>query len=220
MPNSQTITDQLTLASNSAVDVAIAWHVATAGAIVALLRGWRPSNRAGGVMLAAPIVSAAAVALAFGNPFNAAILGGLALALVLLALRLAPLPAALGSATARIGGVLLVAFGSFYPHFLQSGTPVAYLYAAPTGVVPCPTLSLVIGFSLLAGGFGSRAWSVTLAAVGLFYGLFGVARLGVYLDIPLIVGAAALLIVAIARRVLAPAPHSAWVSRKAEVRAP
>ena len=36
---------------------------------------------------------------------------------------------------------------------------------------------------------------VGLAAVGLFYGLFGVVRLGVSLDIPLILGAAALLTV-------------------------
>jgi hypothetical protein len=34
-----------------------------------------------------------------------------------------------------------------------------------------------------------------LAAIGLFYGLFGTLRLGVYLDIGLIVGATALAIV-------------------------
>jgi hypothetical protein len=49
----------------------------------------------------------------------------------------------------------------------------------------------------LAGGLGSPVWSLVLASVGLFYGLFGVARLRVYLDIPLIVGAAALLTLAI-----------------------
>ena len=94
-----------------------------------------------------------------------------------------------------------------YPHFFGISYPLpwvfgplAYLYAAPTGLIPCPTLSLVIGFALLGGGLGSRAWSISLAAVGLFYGLFGVMRLRVYWDIPLIFGAAALLAVAAASR--------------------
>jgi hypothetical protein len=198
------ITAQLTLAANRAIGVAMVWHFAIAVATVALILGLRPSRRAAGVMLAAPIVSAAVVALGIGNLFNATILGVLGLALVVLALRLSSRPVELGPVGARIVGGLLVAFGSFYPHFLQDETPVAYLYAAPTGVVPCPTLSLVIGFALLAGAFGSRAWSLALAVVGLFYGLFGVARLGVYLDAVLIVGAAALLILAIAQRPAVP----------------
>jgi len=53
---------------------------------------------------------------------------------------------------------------------------------------------------LLAGGLGSRLWSIALAAVGLFYGFFGVIRLGVYLDIPLILGGTTLLMVAIRLR--------------------
>ena len=191
MPDPRTIIDQLTLASNGAVGVAIGWHVFIVVAIVSLVAGWRPSNRAAGAMLAAPIASAAVVMLAFGNPFNGLILGALAFALVVLALRLGPRQVARGSAATTPAGILLIIFGALYPHFLQRGTPLSYLYAAPTGLVPCPTLSVVIGFGLLAGGFGSRAWSLTLASAGLFYGLFGVARLHVYLDIPLILGAAA-----------------------------
>jgi hypothetical protein len=222
MASAQMIIAHLTLASNRAVGVAIAWHVAIAVGIVALILGVRPSRRAAGVMLAAPIVSAAAVALGLGNPFNGTLLAALALALVWLALRLGPEPVASGPAPARTAGVLLVAFGCLYPHFLQNGTPLDYLYAAPTGVVPCPTLSLVIGFALLADGLGSRAWSVTLAVAGLFYGLVGVARLRVYLDIPLIGGAAALLILAIAQRGHAPVlPHRPrWATRRPHASTP
>jgi len=92
----------------------------------------------------------------------------------------------------------MIAFATFYPHFLSDRTPVAYLYAAPTGVIPCPTLSLVIGFALLGGGLRAPVWSSVLAAVGLFYGLFGVARLGVQLDVALIAGAATLLALSVA----------------------
>lgn len=196
MPSSQTITEQLALATNSAARVAIGWHVAVALAVAALILGWRPSNRAAGLMLAAPLVSAAAVAVSFGNPFNGSVLGLLACALILLALRLGPDRVATGSFAATAVGALMVGFGAVYPHFVEGGTPLAYLYAAPTGLIPCPTLSLVIGFALLGGGLGSRAWSISLAAAGLFYGLFGVMRLRVYWDIPLIFGATALLAVA------------------------
>jgi hypothetical protein len=195
MPSSQTILDQLKLVSNSAVSVALGWHVALALAVAALILGWRPSQRAAGVMLATPVISAAAVALTFGNPFNGVILGALGCALVLIALRLPVARVARGGSAAAAVGILMIGFGSWYPHFVEGGTPLAYLYAAPTGLIPCPTLSLVIGFALLGGGLRSRAWSITLAAVGLFYGLFGVVRLGVSLDIPLILGAAALLTV-------------------------
>jgi hypothetical protein len=76
-------------------------------------------------------------------------------------------------------------------------TPDAILdYGAPTGLVPCPTLSLMIGFALIAGGLAARTWSLTLAAAGVFYGAFGAARLGVTIDLALIAGALGLVVLA------------------------
>ena len=49
-----------------------------------------------------------------------------------------------------------------------------------------------LGFALVGNGLGSRVWSLTLAALGLFYGVFGVLRLSVLLDIGLVGGALAL----------------------------
>jgi hypothetical protein len=49
-----------------------------------------------------------------------------------------------------------------------------------------------VGFSLLAGGFQARAWPLTLAVGGLFYGVFGTLRLDVQLDWVLVLGALAL----------------------------
>jgi len=94
----------------------------------------------------------------------------------------------------------MAAFGLVYPHFTHTASAIGYLYAAPTGLVPCPTLSLAIGVALIADGLGSRAFALLLAAAGLFYGIFGVVRLGVTLDLGLIAGAAVLL----ARRLTVP----------------
>ena len=91
-------------------------------------------------------------------------------------------------------GILMIAFAWLYPHFLDPRSPMIYVVGAPTGLIPCPTLSLLIGFTLLAGGFGSRAWNLLVAAAGLFYGVFGVARLGVRLDVALAAGGLCLLV--------------------------
>ena len=60
----------------------------------------------------------------------------------------------------RVVGTAMVAFGWVYPHFSSDPSLFAYFYGAPTGLLPCPTLSLVIGLSLLARGFGVmfRRW--------------------------------------------------------------
>lgn len=70
----------------------------------------------------------------------------------------------------------------------------SYLYASPAGLIPCPTLSLLIGLALLFNGFGSQTLTVTFAVAGLFYGLFGFLRLSVTSDIILAIGSAILLI--------------------------
>ncbi len=88
----------------------------------------------------------------------------------------------------------MIAFALLYPHFLESGSYIKYLYASPVGLIPCPTLSLLIGFALVYNGFGSNALTISLVVFGLFYGLFGVFRLGVTLDVGLIIGALSLLV--------------------------
>jgi hypothetical protein len=189
MPTPTEILAGLTRIANDAFGLAVAWHLAIAVALVALAAGWRPSRRLAGALLALPAASASALAFGFGNPFNGAMFAALAAALLGLALRLDGRAAGTGPTWATAIGAAMILFGWVYPHFLVDKPALAYLYGAPTGLVPCPTLSLTIGFALVAGGLGSRAWSLTLAAAGLFYGAFGAARLGVTLDIGLLAGA-------------------------------
>jgi len=193
MPDARAIVEGLRFIANDAIGLAVAWHVAVLAVVTALWKGWRPSRRAAGLLLTVPVASAAAVAFAYGNPFNGGVLGTLAIALLVIALRFEARAVAGGNAVARAAGLLMIAFGLFYPHFLETRPTALYLLAAPVGLVPCPTLSLVIGFTLVAAGLDSRAWSLILAAAGLFYGLFGAFRLGVRLDLGLVAGASALL---------------------------
>ncbi len=197
MPSSHEILAGLTEIANDAFPLAVAWHVAVVLAAAALAAGWRPSRRLAGILISLPAASVAVLAIAYGNPFNGAVFGLVTIALAATAARLEPRPIGLAAPIwAVLAGGAIVLFGWVYPHFLQERSSVAYLYAAPTGLVPCPTLSLMIGISLLAGGLESRTWSMVLSAAGLFYGVFGAFRLGVHLDVALLAGALTLLALA------------------------
>jgi len=192
MPSAADILRGLSVIANQGTGVAVAWHVLVAVALVALARGWRPSERAARLLIGMPLASVAAIAIAFDNPFNGLVFAVSAVVMTALAIIGGRRTVSLASHWTAGIGVALIAFGWVYPHFLE-GPAIAYLYASPVGLVPCPTLALVIGFALLGNGLGSRVWGVALAAVGLFYGLFGVLRLAVFLDLALVGGAMALI---------------------------
>jgi hypothetical protein len=143
-----------------------------------------------------PLLSVSFFAWIHNNPFNGVVFLLSAIALALVGLRLPNEKVQSAPTCGLIFGILMVIFGWIYPHFLESGSWINYLYAAPTGLIPCPTLSITIGFALLANGISSRLWSILLAMIGLFYGVFGAFRLGVHIDIGLFLGALILFILA------------------------
>jgi hypothetical protein len=108
------------------------------------------------------------------------------------ALRASRAPVHFASPPWVVAGIALIAYGLAYPHFLRTDSWIEFLYAAPFGLVPCPTLSVVIGTMLLFRNGGSTVWSATLVVAGLLYGGIGVFRLGVALDWGLLLGSAAL----------------------------
>jgi hypothetical protein len=191
MPGAAEILDGLSAIASQATSVAVVWHILIAAALVALASGWRPSQQTARLLIGIPLASVAAAAIAFANPFNGLVFTVTALAMTALAMRGDRRPVYRGSAWTYTIGLVMIAFGWVYPHFLV-GRAIHYLYASPVGLVPCPSLAVATGFALLGNGAGSRAWALTLATVALFYGLFGVLRLGVFLDIPLVIGAIAL----------------------------
>lgn len=195
MPTRADILSGLAFIANDALTLAMAWHVGVLAVVVALAAGWRPYRRWAGVLLTLPLVSTAVLAGLYRNPFNALVVGLLAVVLAILALRLGSGRVERGPVWSALVGAGLIFFAWSYPHFLDPSKPaIAYLFASPMGLVPCPSLALVVGFGLLAGGLGSRAWSIGLAMGALFYGLFGTIRLGVYIDMFLLCGAVALLV--------------------------
>jgi hypothetical protein len=192
MPTPAEILEGLARISRDAFPFAVAWHALVAALLAAVVAGWRPTKRLASLLLAAPIVSASAFAWATGNPFNGAVLAAVAAATIVTARHTSTEPLAPAPAWAVAAGTALVAFAWSYPHFLEGVSRFAYLYGAPMGLIPCPSLALAIGFSLIAGSPAGRGQAAVLSAAGAAYALFGAFRLGVLLDLVLLAGAVAL----------------------------
>ena len=194
MPSAEEILQGLTLAANHYSFIAWFWHFAFLVLVILLMIGRKPPKNIMAILLALPLASVGTVAILTANPFNGIVFLLTTIILLIMGYRLPADQAEIRPNLQGIFGVLMIIFGWVYPHFLTDATIWQYLYAAPVGLVPCPTLSIVIGFTLLFGGFGSRKWMLVLAIVGLFYGLVGFFRLKVHLDIGLIAGAVILAI--------------------------
>ena len=192
MPSSETILIGLTAIANDWRWLAITWHVLLAALLVTLFAGWRPSPRLMGHLLVAPLLSVSLLAWLSGNPFNGTVFAILAAMLVGAATRVSNTSVQLGSPAWVATGVVLIVYGWTYPHFLRTDSWTTYLYGAPFGIVPCPTLSVVTGLTLVFRNVRSRSWSTSLVAAGVLYGAVGVFRLGVLLDWGLLFAAATL----------------------------
>jgi hypothetical protein len=188
MPTPLEILSGLATIANDAIVVAILWHALLAIALLAAALGSPPSRRDTASAIALLPASVATVALVYGNPVNGIVFAATAVALAVLGNRKPPSWTAPG--WARGLGYALLAYGWVYPHFVI-GPPIVYLVASPVGLVPCPSLAVAIGLALVSGA-GDRAWRWTLGTVATAYALFGVLRLGVLLDLGLLVGALAI----------------------------
>ena len=168
--------------------LAITWHAVFALVLAAILACNIRDRRGLAITAALPFTTVAALAWWSGNPFNGTVFTVFAITLVAIAARLPASPIAIGAPPALWAGAGCCALAWSYPHFL-SGTWTQYFYAAPLGLLPCPTLALCVGLSLITQGFGSMRWTIVVFAASITYGVIGVFALGVTLDWALIAGA-------------------------------
>jgi predicted CoA-binding protein len=215
MPDAHTLLESLHAIANTYVPLAVAWHGALAVYLfIALGLGKEPRWRLLGRLLALPVASVSILAWLSGNPFNGTVFGALTVFLLLWAQRLRKDAAspALSLRAARGLSPFMLAYAAAYPHFVNGGLSWLTLLTAPLGVLPCPTISLLVAAGLFSGGFGSRSWSRVVAATGLAYAVLGILVLGVWLDVGLLLGA--LLLFGISFR-LAPAAAPGFDERRA-----
>lgn len=195
MPSATDILAQLTTAANEMMPLALAWHVLIALVAAAMLGGWRPPDRHAAWLLIGPALSVCFVWIAYEGWFNAVSFGLLASALALLTPRRGAWRVR-GSTWSLALGCALTLYGFVYPHFVE-GAWYRTLYAAPVGVAPCPTLAILAGFALVTGAGESRRTPVVLAVWTAFYAAYGILKLGVILDVGLVVATVGLVLLAV-----------------------
>jgi hypothetical protein len=162
MPTSAQILEQLHVIASDVAWLAIAWHAAVSIIAVALICGWRPFTRTVGRLVVAPVLSVFVVAMSFASWFNAAAFAVLAIVVTTLMQNESERAQPRHRGWQLWVGMALVAFGITYPHFV-GGPWYRSVYAAPIGLVPCPTLAVVAGFALILQTPRSRALCAVLA---------------------------------------------------------
>jgi hypothetical protein len=194
MPHHEAITSAVAAIAQRWWALAVVWHVFFGAVVLAAVK-WNLSPRSLGWLLVAPLASVSAMAWAAGNPFNGTVFGVLSIGLAILAARFPAEGSRFASRPVLSAGLVLLAFGWVYPHFLGTSHWLTYGVAAPLGLLPCPTLAAVTGVGLMLGLYRRRSWSAATAGAGALYGAMGVFWLGVSLDVGLLAGAAVLWVV-------------------------
>ncbi|HXK59464.1 MAG TPA: hypothetical protein PLP42_06160 [Acidobacteriota bacterium] len=194
MPTPEQIVEDLRQIANNWRSLALFWHVYLGALALWLTLGFRPCRRVMGILLALPFASVSLLAWMTGNPVNGAVFALATVSLALISVKMTPRPVRPRGAPWVIAGVVILAFGWIYPHFLETTSLLPYLYAAPAGLIPCPTVSIIIGLTLVLRGLESRSWSMIVGSIGVVYGLFGALRLAVSIDWMLVAGSFAVLL--------------------------
>ncbi|MDP4224219.1 MAG: hypothetical protein Q8868_12995 [Bacteroidota bacterium] len=194
MPKTEEIINGLQRIVDNYSSYAIIWHAVFYLLLAALLLRWQPSNKLLSLAVCLPVISVAVFAWLTANPFNGILFSVLTMLIIMFSFGASNQPIQTSQLVYVVIGLMMIVFGLVYPHFVNSNSFLKFLYASPVGLIPCPTLSLIIGFLLLYNGFGSQSLTLTFIVFGLFYGLFGVLKLAVYLDIFLVFGTITLIV--------------------------
>jgi hypothetical protein len=192
MPSPDALLTGLSAIANDWRWLAIAWHFMLVALCFALFAGWRPQARLFARLLVAPLLSVSLVAWLSGNPFNGIMFAILAAVLGWSVARFDNTAVIFVRSKWAAAGVAIILFGWVYPHFVRTESWMTYAYASPLGILPCPTLAVVIGVTLIVRHVSSISWQAALTVAGLLYGVIGVFRLGVALDWGLLLASATL----------------------------
>ena len=85
-------------------------------------------------------------------------------------------------------------FGFWYLHWVESPVWLNALIYSPLGAVNCPTMVTICGFLCLSQKPRSTMLEVAVSLITLYFGFFGIFRLGAYIDIVLVICALYLIV--------------------------
>jgi len=91
-------------------------------------------------------------------------------------------------------GIIGLVFGFWYLHWVESPIWLNALLYSPLGAVNCPTMVAICGFLCLSQKPRSAILEAAVSLITLYFGFFGIFRLGAYVDVALIICALFLIV--------------------------
>ncbi|MCK4251350.1 hypothetical protein KAX97_07870 [candidate division WOR-3 bacterium] len=91
------------------------------------------------------------------------------------------------STVSLVFAIIGFVFGFWYLHWVQSPVLLNALIYSPLGSINCPTMVTICGFLCLTKKPRSVVLEAIVSLVTLYFGFFGLFRLGAYIDIALII---------------------------------
>jgi hypothetical protein len=91
-------------------------------------------------------------------------------------------------------GILGLVFGFWYLHWVETPIWLNALLYSPLGAVNCPTMVTICGFLCLSQKPRSALLETAVGLTTLYFGFFGIFRLGAYVDVVLIICALFLIV--------------------------
>ncbi|HPT30222.1 MAG TPA: hypothetical protein PLW67_00220 [Prolixibacteraceae bacterium] len=186
MPTQEEILSGLQQIADQRSLIAIFWHIVFYLYLFFIILGRKITRQEMSLFVSVPLLSVSVLAWNTANPFNGTVFVLLFVLALYFGLKNQREKVQYSGIFFRLTGAVLMLFGLMYPHF--TGINLSLFIQSPLGLIPCPTLSLIIGFALFFRGFGSKPLVVLYTVAGLFYGFFGVFRLGVMVDAVLVAG--------------------------------
>ena len=92
-------------------------------------------------------------------------------------------------------GIIGLVFGFWYLHWVESPLWLNALLYSPLGAVNCPTMVAICGFLCLSQKPRSAILEAAVSLITLYFGFFGIFRLGAYVDVALIICALFLIVI-------------------------
>lgn len=182
------ILNYLIMVSNQNLWLNALIHLMVLTAMLVLIFGKNTKNKKWVVdgVICLLFISIVSVAIVYGNPFHLLTMGLLAIFAVIELWQ--------GKnefITPKINLHTLIAFvsiiiGFCYPEFVKAN-PIGLLLVSPAGIVPCPTLLIVLGLLTLAYPKVNKIQYLMTVLIGTFYGVTGVFQLKVFLDMAIII---------------------------------
>jgi len=87
----------------------------------------------------------------------------------------------------KIIGFLSILTGFYYLHWVENPIFINALIFSPLGILNCPTLVAICGILVFVKRPGSRILELFAGIITLYFGFFGIMRLGANIDIILII---------------------------------